>query len=170
MTKIKNLWQSKFFKGAIITLATLIVLLFVFQAGRFVGFRQAGFSYRMGDNYYRAFEGGPRGGLALRSLSGGGGMMGGNLPGGHGAVGKVVKVSLPTIIISTPDNLEKTILFRVDTSIRRFRDNASSSDIKVGDMIVVIGEPNQDSVIEAKLVRLLPPPPLKATSTNNQSL
>ncbi|MFA6476074.1 MAG: hypothetical protein WCV68_01515 [Candidatus Paceibacterota bacterium] len=156
MTKIKNLWQSKFFKGSIWTLVTIIAVLVVFQAGRFVGFHQASFSYRMGDNYYRAFEGGPREG----------GMMKGNpfgdLPGGHGAVGKVIKVNLPNIVISTPDNLEKTVFLGENTSIRRFRDNASSSEIKVGDMVVVIGEPNQDSVIEANLIRLLPPTTIKS--------
>ncbi len=162
MNKIKNLWQSKFFKGVICTLAILIVILIIFQAGRFVGFHQAGFSYRMGDNYYRAFEG-PR---SDREMNGG--LPFSDLPGGHGAVGKIIKVNLPTIIISTPDNLEKTILLGKDTSIRRFRTNASSSDLKVGEMAVIVGEPNQESVIEAKLIRLLPPLPLKATSSNTQ--
>lgn len=162
MNKIKNLWQSKFFKGVICTLTILIAVLIIFQAGRFVGFHQAGFSYRMGDNYYRAFEG-PRQGREM-----GGGIPYGNMPGGHGAVGKIVKINLPTIIISTPDNLEKTILLGKDTLIRRFRDNASSSDLKVGEMAVVLGEPNQESVIEAKLIRLLPPPPLKAINPNTQ--
>jgi hypothetical protein len=163
MTKIKNLWESKFFKGAICTLATIIAVLVIFQAGRFVGFRQAGFAYHMGDNYYQAFEGGPRDGGMMRNNPFG------DIPGGHGAVGKIVRINLPSIVISTPDNLEKTILVNNDTSVKRFRNNASTSDFKVGDMVVIIGQPNQDSVIEAKLIRLLPPPPLKATSTNNQS-
>lgn len=158
MTKIKNLWESKFFKGAIFTLVTIIAVLFIFQAGRFVGFHQAGFAYRMGDNYYQAFEGGPRGGMMRNNPFG-------DIPGGHGAVGKIVRINLPTIVISTPDNLEKTILVNNDTSVKRFRNNASTSDFKVGDMVVIIGQPNQDSMIEAKLIRLLPPPPALATTT-----
>ena len=161
MSKIKNLWQSKMFKFAVYFLAALIVILISFQAGRFVGFRQAGFSYHMGDNYYRAFEGG-RGGGIIGSNSFG------NLPGGHGAVGKIIKVSLPSIVISTPDNLEKTIMVSDDTIIRRFRGSASSSEFKIGDMVVVIGEPDQESAIEARLIRLLPPLPLSASSTNSR--
>ncbi len=160
MIKIKNIWQSKFFRGATSSLLVLIILLCVFQAGRFVGFHQASFSYRLGDNYYRAFEGGPLSGGMMR------GNPFGDLPGGHGAAGKIIKVSLPTIVISTPDNLEKTILINDKTLVRHFRGNASSSLLKVGDMVVIIGEPNQDSAIEAKLIRLLPPPPLTASSSN----
>lgn len=161
MTKIKNLWESKFFKGVVCTLAAIVVVLVVFQAGRFVGFRQASFAFRMGDNYYRAFEGGsPRGGMM-------GGLPFGNMPGGHGAVGKVIKVSLPTIVISTPDGLEKTVTLGEGTLIKRFRGEASSSSLKVGDMVIVVGEPDQDSVIEAKLIRLLPPPPASGMATTS---
>lgn len=160
MNKIKNLWQSGVSKGIIFTLVGLIIVLCCFQAGRFVGFRQAGFSYRMGDNYYRAFEGRSRG----QEMKG---LPFSDLPGGHGAVGKIIKVNLPNLVISTPDNLEKTILIKEDTLIRRFRNNASSSDLKAGEMVVVVGVPNQNSIIEAKMVRLLPPPPLSATSSVN---
>lgn len=155
MIKIKNIWQSKFFLGVIFTLAIIVSVLVIFQAGRFVGFHQAGFSYRMGDNYYRAFEGPRPGGMKK------GGMPFGDLPSGHGAVGEIIKVNLPTLIVSTPDNLEKTILLKDDTLIRHFRGEASSTDFKSGDMIIVVGEPNQDSVIEAKLIRILPPAPLE---------
>ncbi|HRZ30531.1 MAG TPA: hypothetical protein P5274_02610 [Candidatus Paceibacterota bacterium] len=161
MIKIKNIWQSRFFRGIIFTLAVVVTVLVIFQAGRFVGFRQASFSYRLGDNYYRAFEGPRLGGMKE------GGMPFGDLPSGHGAVGEIIKVSLPTLIVSTPDNLEKTILLKEDTLIRHFREEVSSADLKSGDMVIVVGEPNQDSIIEAKLIRILPPAPLPRGEVND---
>jgi hypothetical protein len=33
------------------------------------------------------------------------------------------------------------------------------NNISINDMIIVIGEPNQSGQIEAKLIRIMPPPP-----------
>jgi hypothetical protein len=52
--------------------------------------------------------------------------------------------------------LEKIIVLQDSTDIRRFRDVIKSSDLKVDDNIVVIGEPNAKGQIEAKLVRVMP--------------
>lgn len=164
MSKIKNLWQSKNFRLSVCILSSLILFLIVFQLGRFVGFHQARFSYRMGDNYYQAFEGGRRGAM----MKGPANFFGDDLPGGHGAVGKIVKITLPTIVISTPDNLEKTILLKNNTLIKRFRGSATSTDLKIDDMVIVIGAPNEGSQIEAKLIRVLPASPLSATSTSSR--
>ena len=165
MSELKNIWASKLFRRLILVLVAVIVTLFVFQAGRFVGFRQASFSYRLGDNYYRAFEGRRGGMMGVPSL------FGGDLPGGHGAVGKIVKITLPTITISTPDNIEKTVLINSGTIIKQLRQNGTSTDLKVDDMVVVVGQPTSDAQIEAKLIRILPPPPampLSATNTPNK--
>jgi len=55
-----------------------------------------------------------------------GGMMGPlneTLPGGHGAVGEIISINLPQIIINGPDNLEKIILISASTTIRQFQEN-----------------------------------------------
>lgn len=129
-------------------LFVLILILVSFQFGRSVGLRQAGFAGRLGDNY-RALADRGRQLPEFPPFEKG-------LPGGHGAVGKIIKVSLPTIVISTPDNLEKTILLDEGTLIRNFRENASSSELVVGKVIVALGEPNESAQIVAKLIRLLP--------------
>jgi len=159
MSKIKNLWQSKTFRLSSCFLLTALVLLIVFQAGRFVGFHQAGFSYRFGDNYYRAFEGSRHGGRPMD-------FFGDNLPGGHGAIGKIVGVNLPTFVVIGPDNVEKVVLIKDETLVKRFRETASSTDLRVDDFVVVLGSPNEAGQVEAKFVRIMPPPPgVKATST-----
>ncbi|MFA7252650.1 MAG: hypothetical protein WC027_02230 [Candidatus Paceibacterota bacterium] len=135
-------------KGFIIGLVTFLVLVIVFQAGVFVGFRKADFSQRLGENYGRIF--GDDKGMPFD-----------NMPGGHGAVGKVIKVSSTTIAVAEPNNIEKVILFGEDTSVRKARAEIKISDILVGDFVSVIGEANDRGEIEAKLVRILPPPPIQ---------
>jgi hypothetical protein len=84
-----------------------------------------------------------------------------NLPGGNGAVGKIVSINLPTIVVASPDNIEKTINISDNTLIRQFRDTLNAKDLTVGEHVVVLGEiSNPDNgVIDAKLIRLIPPPP-----------
>lgn len=148
---LKEFAQSKTFQGVLIGLGVAIVALLIFQAGMLVGYRKAAFSYRMGDNYYRAF--GDRGPRPFQLPLGGG------FAEAYSAIGKVVSVSLPTIVVVGPDEIEKVILIGEDTQIRRFDQTIEAGDLKVGDFTVILGSPNDDSQIEAKLIRLLPPPP-----------
>lgn len=157
MTFLKNLNRAQIFQIAISVILVLITLLLVFQAGRFVGFRQAVFSGRLGDNYFRAMEGPNRGPLGMRGPRG---FMTDDLPNGHGAVGKIIKINLPTLIVVGPDGLEKVVKVNDETIVRRFRDNIKISELTVGDSVVVIGSADEVSQIEAKLIRLLPPPPI----------
>ncbi len=149
---IDSFLEKKSVLSAVIAIGAMVVLLAAFQAGVFVGIHKAAFSYRMGDNYYRAF-GNPHTG-----------MMGGNvffeeeLPNAYGAAGKILSVTLPTFTIDDR-GVEKIILIENETQMRHFRDVATSSDLKPGDFAVVVGEPNEKSEIEAKLIRILPPPP-----------
>ena len=82
-----------------------------------------------------------------------------DLPGGNGAVGKIVRIDTESIVVATPDNIEKTVKISKDTLIRRFRDEVTLKELKVGDQIVVLGSQNDKAEVEAKLIRLLPPPP-----------
>jgi hypothetical protein len=151
----KEFFQSKVFLGFIIGIAAFLILAIVFQVGVFVGFKKAGFSQRLGENYGRIF------GDDKRPQMGGmfEGMPFDNIPGGHGAVGKVVKISASTIVVAEPNNIEKVILFVQETSIRKAREEIKAGDIVVGDFVSIIGEANSQGEIEAKLIRVLPPPP-----------
>jgi len=142
-----------------IIILSIIVALLVFQAGVTIGYKKASFSRQLGNNFYRAFDSqGPRMDRMDRALPGGF-MFAESLPGGHGAVGKVASISLPTFVVAGPDNIEKIVLIGGKTDMRRFRDAATSSDLRVDDFVVVLGVPDGLGQIDARLIRILPPPP-----------
>lgn len=149
---INKFFQSKLFKWIICGILSLIVLLFVFKIGMFVGSKRADFAFRWGENYHKNFAG-PRGGF-FNEFSGK------DFIDAHGIFGQIIKIDGQTIVIEGQDNVEKIILVKEDTTIRSLRDNIKLSDLKVNDYIVVIGDPNDAGQIEAKLIRVVPPPPL----------
>ena len=151
--------ESKKFSKILLLIGVIIVALVIFQAGVLVGFHKASFSSRWGENYRETF-GGRHGGMM-------GGMMFGDndYSNSHGAVGKIIKLELPKIIIIGPDNVEKIIVIKNDTMLRLFRDVATSTQLKVDDYIVAIGSPNSAGEIEAKLVRLMPTATINTATT-----
>ena len=142
---------SKTFKIILISVAALIVLLSVLAAGMFIGFKKADHSYRWGENYYQNF-GGPGRGLPRD-------FVGKDFMGGHGVDGQIIKIDGSTLIIEGRDNIEKIVLIKEDTLIRRLRETIKLSDLKVDEQIVVIGQPNDVGQVEAKLIRVLPASP-----------
>lgn len=147
-------------KYAIRIVGALFVLLLVFKVGEYVGIRKATFSYNWGNNYYRNFMG--HGRMAI-----GGGFRGEDFLMGHGVGGPILKNSSSTLIIQDRDGAEKIVLLSENTLIKRFRDDISGSDLKPGEWVVVLGNPNEEGQIEAKLVRVLPPPPQSFSSSTN---
>ncbi len=122
--KIEKKWVHK----SLITIAILILILVIFQAGVFVGYKKAGFM--------------------------GGQFMHDDMPGGHGVAGKVVKIDIPTFIIEGPDNVEKIILTEPGTIVRKMRESLTPQDIRLDDEVIVLGSPDQKGTIEAKLIRI----------------
>lgn len=153
---LKEFTASKSFQGILIGIGISIVGLLIFQAGVMVGQHKAQFGDRLGGHFERNFVDMERGGFPSPQGFGFGEPL---PPGGHGAVGEVISVTLPTFVIAGPDNLEKTVTVTDDTLIREFRDELSIDGIETGKFVVVLGEPNDDGVIEAKLIRFLPSPP-----------
>ncbi len=153
----KKFFESATFKRALITIGALLAVLIIFQTGVFVGFHEAAFSFRMGDNYYRAF--GTHGSLPPGFA--------GDVSSAHGAAGKIVSVSLPTFIIEDPNGTEKTVLVGTTTAIRQMRESATPTDIMPGEFAIVLGSPDAQARIEATFIRLMPPPPTATTSNIN---
>lgn len=153
----KKCAQSKHFKIAVGVFGILFVASLIFQAGIFVGYHKAAFSYGYGDNYYRMFgERHERGGDTRF-----GGMMGRgewneDFAPAHGIIGKIVKIELPNIIVEGTDAIEKIVLVTPDTTVRQSRDNIAADKLEVGNIVMIIGSPNAASQIEAKYVRLMP--------------
>ena len=150
----KEFFKSKTFRYALALLGTFIALAFAFHLGEIVGYHKASFSYRSGERYFNAYMGGPR------QMMGG---FGPQFPAPHGVTGQIVKISLPTIFVADRDNTEKEVIVSTSTVIRRFRDVLSPSDLRKGDIVVILGSPDQNAEIEAGLIRVLP----EMSSTTN---
>lgn len=160
---LKEITESKKYKKIVIGLLILIIVFLIFQAGYFVGIKKAEFSFRMGDNYYRAF-GDSRGDFGMPMM----GFPGDNLVGANGTIGKIIKIQLPNIFVEDRNNIEKTVAIETETLIRSLRNDIKETDLKIGDFVTVIGEPNEKtSSIDARLIRVVPPPPLEASSSKS---
>jgi hypothetical protein len=150
-------FQSKTFRIGLIFIGALIVLLLVFKAGVFVGYKKAQFSYRWGENYHRNFAG-PRSGFFGDFRRGLGDR---DYINAHGTFGSIIKIDpaagsgqAATLIVKGSDNTEKTILVSDKTTIKSRREAIKIKDLKVDDRIVIIGSPNEQGQIEAKFIRL----------------
>jgi len=149
---INEYFKTKSFKIVVIIIAALIILLSVFKAGVLVGYRKAGFSFRWDDNYHRNF-GGPRGDDLMRR-----GLDDRDFLNAGGANGEILKIDGESIIVKDRRGEERAVLVTGETEIRLFRDKIKLADLRIGDNIVTIGEPNNDGKIEAKLIRVMPMP------------
>ncbi|MFA6050041.1 MAG: hypothetical protein WC761_02485 [Candidatus Paceibacterota bacterium] len=147
---LKDLHQSRTVRGILIGIIATLIVITIFQAGVFVGYRKAAFSFRMGDNYYKTF----RGGEAMKVV----GFDNGPIPGGHGAVGRIVRINLPELVIVSEGDIEKTVIIGSSTLIKRFDDNIPPQEIMTDDYAVILGSPDEEAKIIAKFVRLIPTP------------
>ena len=153
--KIKKALESKTFRTVIYTLGVLVIISLVFQAGMIAGFKKASFGRDWGDNYAKNF-GSPNKGPKMMGKEFGDF---GNLPNAHGTIGKILKIELPTfVVLDEKDNTEKIILINEKTEIRKMRDRVTEGELKIDDVVIIIGTPNSSGQIEAKLVRFLPAP------------
>lgn len=151
--------NSNILKWVIIGLAGFAVVVLIFGAGILVGGMKARFSYRWAESYHKNFAG-PRGGFF------------GNWrvplppPGdfieGHGTFGEIIQVNGPSaglgqvsdFVVKGQGNVEKVIIVNEDTVIQKGRETVKKEELKVGNYIVVIGSPNEQGRIEAKLIRV----------------
>ncbi len=147
---LKSIHPSKTIRGVVIGLVVLIIVLGILQAGIAIGYRQARFAGQFGMNFEKNFIGGRRGMDTV--------FFNRELPGGHGTIGEIIGMNLPLIIVTGPDKLEKTIRIGTSTLVRHYHDEIRSSDLKVGDFVVILGNPNDSGQIEARLIRIMPLP------------
>jgi hypothetical protein len=149
---IQQLYKSKAIHGVIFGTLIVIGAVLVFKAGVEVGRRKAMFIAGAGENYFRVFNDPHARGFF-------GDFMHDNEPGGHGAAGTIVRIALPTIVIADRNNTEKSVMLEADTQIREFMNVVAPEQLAMGDVVVVLGSPDDQGVIDAKLIRVLPSPP-----------
>lgn len=145
-----KLFQSKIFKVALIVIGAIILFLIIFKLGMFIGEMKARFSYRWAESYHKNFAG-PQGGFF------GDWRKGPLLPGefieGHGAFGEIIEFRDSSFVIKGGGDVEKLILITKDTVINKGRETIKGG-LKVGDRVVIIGSPNNEGQIEARLIRI----------------
>ena len=150
MTKIcedfVKVFESKIAFRILCGVGIVLVALLIFYAGVNVGFHKASFGHSWGENYERNFGFGPDHPLLGND----------NFPNANGAIGKIIKIELPTIIVQDKDNTEKVILLNSDTNIEKTATAIQSSDLSINDFVVVVGSPNDQGQIEAKFIRVMP--------------
>lgn len=158
-------------KWVIIGLVGFVGLVLIFGAGMLVGGMKARFSYSWAENYHKNF-GGPRGGF----LNDWQNFPKGDFLEGHGVFGEIIELNpsagSPTsseqagtsseqasFVIKGQDNVEKIIVIAKGTIVNKGRETIKDG-LKVGDFVVIIGSPNEKGQIEAKLIRIMPKPPI----------
>ncbi|MEI7688658.1 MAG: hypothetical protein WCI91_00555 [Candidatus Nomurabacteria bacterium] len=149
--EINKFVESKKFKNIVYIFGSIFVLFFVFQAGMIAGFRKASFSRDWGNNYERNF--GPMRKVPpfMRDDIG-------NLPNAHGAIGKIIKVEYPNIVVLDKDQTEKVVVINDQTNILERKEKVGKENLTLDKYIIVIGSPNSSGQIEAKLIRIIPSP------------
>ncbi len=74
----------------------------------------------------------------------------------HGGVGTITAMVTPsTLTIQTREGVDQTVVVSTSTMIRGVRDTGTAPPLLVGDQIVVLGQPDNQGHINAKLIRVL---------------
>jgi hypothetical protein len=150
MKEIKEILKNSKVQSVICVLGAIFVALIIFQAGMFVGFKKAGFAFKTGEQYFRQMRGMPNDNMM--------GMNRNDFPNTHGAVGKIISIKLPSMIVLDKNNIEKTVLISSSTDIKKFKDTIKSTELNVNDFVTIIGDPNDNAEINAVLIRIMPDP------------
>jgi hypothetical protein len=143
---IKKVFESKVAFRILIGIGIVIVALLIFSLGITVGFHKASFERAWGENYERNFSPKPNGPIFDPN----------NFPNADGAIGKIIKITLPTMIVEDKNNTEKVILIKNDTQMEEMKTPVVENNLKIDDFVVVIGSPNAQGQIEAKFIRVMP--------------
>ena len=147
INKKKN---QDFLKFIVIALACFTALFLIFGAGMAIGGMKARFSYKWAESYHKNFAG-PKNGFFNNWQKTP--PMPGDFIEGHGAFGEIIEINENGFVIKGRGEMEKVIVTTNDTIIKKGAETIENN-LEVGCRIVVVGEPNQDGQIEAKLIRI----------------
>ena len=137
-------------KVIILALAGLAAAILIFGAGVKVGGLKARYAYRWADNYHKNFAGPGRGFMMddWRNFTKEDFME------GHGVFGEIIELNGQNLIIKGAKDTENIIIINQDTVLKKRRDTVAKDALKIGDKVVIIGSPNEQGQIEAKLIRI----------------
>ncbi len=148
---IKEYFKLNWFNKLVITIAILIVMMLIFQAGVTVGYHKARFSNSWNktiasdmDDQHSIFY--PF-------------MPDKDDRNPHGAIGEIVSIKIPSLMVKGPNNFEEIVIIGPETAIRSLHTQASTSDLVIGSHIIAIGSPDEQGAIHAAFIRIMPAPP-----------
>jgi len=136
----------------IIGLVGFALIALIFSAGMKVGASKAKYSYLWAESYHKNFAG-PRDGF-LGDWRSAPPLSSGDFIEGHGAFGEIIQIDDTGLVVRGRGNIEKLIIINQNTTIQKGRDMVKKDELKVNDQIVIVGSPNEDGQIEAKLIRI----------------
>ena len=147
--------KSKKFKVAAVICGVFLCALVIFSLGISVGMHKGKFSCNWGKNYEKNFMGqfGDRDNHGFMPAPP---MDFGNkgFRNAHGLSGSIISVADNKIIIKDNNNQENTIAVTDKTLIKSQQSDLKITDLKNGDQIVVMGQPDSSGVINADLIRV----------------
>ena len=76
--------------------------------------------------------------------------------GRHGAFGLVDQIGEETLVITDHGNNRRQIVITKETIFKRDREQITRAEVRVGDRIGVIGRPQAEAEIEAKVIWVIP--------------
>jgi hypothetical protein len=147
---------SRRLSWGVLALGAVLVLFLVFDAGFVLGSRRALEMHGPRMIGMRGTMPGPNFGFGGWGVA----MPHGFIPEGHGAVGTIESISLPTITISTRDGDDtETVLLTPQTKVQGATTSISQDQLQIGQEVVALGEPGTTTAnqLTAVLIRILPP-------------
>lgn len=142
----------------ILVIGVIAVALVIFELGIAVGYNEAVFSGNWSMAYMRSFN--DRDSIFAPFLRDTDDVN------PHGALGEIVKVNLPQILVKGQTSAEQVIVVGSSTIIKEMRNVASTSDLVSGAQVIVIGRPDGKGGVDAAFIRIVPPPPPPPPSTS----
>ncbi len=150
ITKIKEIFESNTILKVIYCVGIIGIAFLIFRIGVFVGEKKEAFKNAWRDHYMENFDMSSRPNFNSQKID--------THPNSHGAIGKIISVQLPTILVSDKNSVEKSIEIDSDAKIINGNETITAQDLKVNDFVVIIGLPNDKGQIDAKFIRIIPSP------------
>ena len=79
----------------------------------------------------------------------------------NSAFGRITKMDQDSFFVHGPQGVDKLVLYNDKTIVRNMRERMSPDVLKLNDYVAVVGTSNNACQLEAKIIRLVPPPPFK---------
>ena len=77
------------------------------------------------------------------------------IPEGHGAVGTISSITLPTFTLAERDGDDETVETGTSTIVRDAASTTNAQDLQKGEEVIVLGDRANGQTIDARLIRVL---------------